>query len=269
MTKKLEPSPWGTDETSSAETPTPTKTAKSNSKSLEKPASVPVAATVEAEPLYDLEGLMTDFPTAKDLEKFVYDQTGIVLNLKGRSNKFKYQTAMDVLNGQEPEAYLLGSENPYLDKNDLIPIDDLKKLPARPAEVQGEQCVASFISKTFQHPDTEWAAQGQKCEVVFRKYINNVITYEIIGPISTRAVGVRVNKFGKEVPEKYTWVDPRTGEQVIRKENGSYTPVGTRLRAKMQAAKINKSDYWSVWIDREFVISDGTNAIDNPWGSQL
>ena len=273
MTKKLEPSPWDVDETKTGpkglnqpgaiEPPraeaTTTKVAKEKTQPIE----------VNTEPLYDFEGLMTDFPTAKDLEKFVFDQTGIVLNLKGRSNRFKYQTAMDVLNGKEPEAYLLGNENPYLDKNDLIPVDELKKLPARPAEVQGQQCVASFISKTFQHPDSEWASQGQKCEVVFRKYINNAITYEIIGPISTRAVGTRVNKFGKEVPEKYVWVDPRTGEQLIRKETGAYTPVGTRLRAKMQAAKINKSDYWSVWIDREFVISDGTNAIDNPWGSQI
>jgi hypothetical protein len=272
MTKKTTPSPWAIDETLTGpqtSAPGAIEPPKAESNPTTKTKTKAPAVETPSEPLYDFEGLMTDFPTAKDLEKFVFDQTGIVLNLKGRSNKFKYQTAMDVLNGREPEAYLLGSENPYLDKNDLIPIDDLKKLPARPAEVQGEQCVASFISKTFQHPDTEWAAQGQKCEVVFRKYINNVITYEIIGPISTRAVGVRVNKFGKEVPEKYTWVDPRTGEQVIRKENGSYTPVGTRLRAKMQAAKINKSDYWSVWIDREFVISDGTNAIDNPWGSQL
>ena len=261
MTKKLEPSPWDSDLPTPDETPTPAPTRRAA-----RPAPAPA---VQEEPLYDLEGLMTDFPTAKELEKFVYDQTGTVLNLKGRSNKFKYQTAMDVLNGIQPEEYMLGSENPYLDKNDLIPVDTLKTLPARPAEVQGQQCVASFISKTFQHPDSEWASQGQKCEVVFRKYINNVITYEIIGPISTRAVGTRVNKFGKEVPEKYTWVDPRTGEQTIRRENGSYTPVGTRLRAKMQSAKINKSDYWTIWIDREFVIADGQNSIDNPWGNQL
>ena len=221
------------------------------------------------EPLFDLEGLMTDFPTAKELEKFVFDKTGHVLELKGRSNKFKYQTAMDVLNGKEPDATLMGTENPYLDKNDLIPVDDLKKLPARPQEVVGQQCVASFISKTFQHPDSDWAAQGQKCEVVFRKYMNNAITYEIIGPISTRAVGTRVNKFGKEVPEKFVWVDPRTGEQIIRNANGSYTPVGTRLKARMTQAKINKSDYWSVWIDREFVVGDGNNAIDNPWGTAV
>jgi hypothetical protein len=244
------------------------ETNETASRSDAKRRAVLAEPKIDAEPLYDLEGLMTDFPTAKELEKFVYDQTGTVLNLKGRSNKFKYQTAMDVLNGATPDEYLLGSENPYLDKNDLIPVDELKKLPARPDEVQGQQCVASFISKTFQHPDPDWASQGQKCEVVFRKYMNNVITYEIIGPISTRAVGTRVNKFGKEVPEKYTWVDPRTGEQVIRRENGSYTPVGTRLKSAMQRTKINKSDYWATWIDRDFVIMDGSSAgADSPWGN--
>ena len=35
---------------------------------------------------FDIEGLMTDFPTAKDLERFVYEQTGYILNLKGRAN---------------------------------------------------------------------------------------------------------------------------------------------------------------------------------------
>ena len=46
---------------------------------------------------FDLEGLMTDFPTARDLERFVFDETGVVLNLKGRANKLKYQIAMDAL----------------------------------------------------------------------------------------------------------------------------------------------------------------------------
>lgn len=261
MNKRVTPSPWDDAPVKSEEPvkPAPKKTAEPQVKATKDSKII--------EPLYDLEGLMTDFPTAKELEKFVYDKTGLVLELKGRSNKFKYQTALDVLNGQQPDEALMGSENPYLDKNDLIPVDELKKLPARPSEVVGQQCVASFISKTFPHPDTEWAAAGQKCEVVFRKYINNAITYEIIGPISTRAVGTRVNKFGKEVPEKYVWVDPRTGEQVIRRDNGTYTPIGTRLRAAMQRQKVNKSDVWAVWIDREFVISDGSNSTDNPWGN--
>jgi porphobilinogen synthase len=42
---------------------------------------------------------MTDFPTAKDLEKFLFDKTGVALDLKGRSNKYKYQ--MDVGNRAE------------------------------------------------------------------------------------------------------------------------------------------------------------------------
>ena len=50
---------------------------------------------------FDLEGLKTDFPTATELEKFVYDQTDVILNLKGRSNEMKYKVALAVLNGEE------------------------------------------------------------------------------------------------------------------------------------------------------------------------
>ena len=88
----------------------------------------------DTEPLYDLEGLMTDFPTARELEKFVFDKTGLVLELKGRSNKFKYQTAMDVLNGARPDEALLGKENPYVDKNDIVPAEPLKAVPPAPPE---------------------------------------------------------------------------------------------------------------------------------------
>ncbi len=220
-----------------------------------------------AEPLYDLEGLMTDFPTAKDLEKFLFDKTGVALDLKGRSNKYKYQTALDVLNGAEIPDMLVATENPYLDKNDLIPIEPMKELPPRPREVHDAYLVTQFHSRTFPHPDQEWKASGQKCDVVFRKYTNNVITYEILGPISTRAIGTRVNKFGKEVPEKYVWVDPRNGEQVIRTETGMLTPLGTRLKSYMQKQKVNKTTIWDAWIDREFIINGGNESIlENPWG---
>ena len=94
---------------------------------VKKPQAKPVQPTIQ----FDLEGLMTDFPTAKDLERFVYDETGIVLNLKGRANKLKYQIAMDVLNGEEVDPVFLGSENPYVDKAEMIPIEDLKPVPAR------------------------------------------------------------------------------------------------------------------------------------------
>ena len=104
--------------------------------------------------------------------------------------------------------------------------------------------------------------------MVFRKYTNNVITYEIIGPIAPRAIGERVNKFGKTVPEKYTWVDPRTGEQLIRTSSGMLTSVGSRLKAYMERQKVNKTTAWDAWIDREFVMLDGnTNLLDNPWGN--
>jgi len=215
---------------------------------------------------FDLEGLMTDFPTARDLEKFVFDQTGLVLNLKGRSNRFKYQTALDVLNGAEPPGELIGGENPYVDRNDIVPLEPLRTLPPQPAEVFGHIPVTQFQCGVFPHPDKEWAATGQKCDVIFRKYINNVITYEVIGPIAQRAVGQRVNKYGKDVPEKFVWVDPRTGEQVIQNSMGQLTAVGTRLRNFMSKLKIGNRTQWETWIDRDFVFGgDAAQALDNPW----
>jgi hypothetical protein len=53
-----------------------------------------VAQSIE-ESFYDIDGLMTDFPTARELERFVFDETGHVLNLKGRANKMKYQNSSD------------------------------------------------------------------------------------------------------------------------------------------------------------------------------
>jgi hypothetical protein len=246
--------PWADEPTQ------PVATKATKSKETTKPVK-----KVEVEPLYDIEGLMTDFPTAKELEKFVFDQTGHVLNLKGRSNKFKYQTAMDVLNGETPDPVLMGTENPYLDKNDMIPVEPMKKLPARPKEVVGHLQVSMYISKDFPHPDGDMAALNQKCEVVFRKYTNNAITYEVVGPITARQVGMRINKFGKEVPEKYEWVDPRTGEQLIRTDSGMLTPQGTRLKNRMGKAKIGNKSLWETFIDREFWFGDSAAGIDNPW----
>ena len=213
---------------------------------------------------YDLEGLMTDFPTATELMRFVYDQTGVVLNLKGRSNKLKYQIAMDVLNGEEPEAVFVGHENPYLDKVDLIPEDPFKELPPRPKELEGLNLVTRFGTNSFPHPHPEWKAQDTKANVVFRKYDNGTITYEILGPIAKVAVGNKINKYGQKVPEKLTWIDPRTGEQIVRRADGSYTPIGSRLRQFMMKQKVNKSNQWDTWIDREFVYTEQVGN-DNPW----
>jgi len=215
---------------------------------------------------FDLEGLMSDFPTAGELQKFVFDQTGVTLNLKGRSNKVKYQIALDVLNGHAPPPEVLGGENPYIDKNDIVPEEPMKSVPPQPAEIFGHVPVTQFQCDTFPHPDSQWQSMGQKCSVIFRKYIDNTITYEIIGPIAQRAVGNRVNKYGQQVPEKLVWVDPRTGEQIIRYSNGMITPIGTRLKNFMSKMKIGNKTQWDTWIDREFVIGGNASAaLDNPW----
>lgn len=237
-----------------------------------EPAKETKPKTVKSEPVktkvdhgFDMEGLMTDFPTARDLEKFVYDQTGVVLNLKGRSNKLKYQIAMDVLNGEIPPVEMLGNENPYVDKTDLVPVDELKPIPARDVSIAsaGPE-VNVFDTNLFPHPDPELRAQGQNCQVRFCKYATGMITYEILGPITQRAVGERINKYGRNVPEKYTWVDPRSGEQVIVRSDGSLTPLGTKIRGFMRKQRFNKSNQWDVWVDRDFVVRDEL-INDNPW----
>jgi hypothetical protein len=215
---------------------------------------------------FDMEGLMTDFPTARDLERFVYDQTGLILNLKGRANKLKYQVALDTLNGKLPAEEFLTTANPYLDKTDLVPEDPLKPTPAPSPELASAgPVIFKFDTPMFPHPDPDWKAQGQNCHVTFKKYADGCITYEILGPIAKRAVGEKVNKFGKLVPEKFTWVDPRTGEQVIKHANGTLTPLGTRLRGFMKRQRINNTNMWDVWIDRDFVLSND-QITDNPWG---
>jgi hypothetical protein len=170
------------------------------------------------------------------------------------------------LNGATPEESFIGSENPYLDKIDLIPEDPLKALPARPQELIGLNEVTRFGTNTFPHPHPEWKAQDTKANVVFRKYDNGIITYEILGPIAKVPVGTKINKFGQKVPEKLTWVDPRQGEQIVRKADGNYTPIGSRLRQFMVNQKVNKSNQWDTWIDRDFIVQ-GEMLSDNPWGA--
>jgi hypothetical protein len=91
-----------------------------------------------------------------------------------------------------------------------------------------------------------------------------MISYEILGPLEQRPYGEKIDKFGRTRPEVIKWVDPRTGEQVIMREDGTLTPQGKRLRAMMQTFKVNKSNFWSTWIDREFVSLDDSVAT-NPW----
>lgn len=214
---------------------------------------------------FDLEGLMTDFPTAKELERFVYDQTGIVLNLKGRANKLKYQVAMDVLNGEEVDPAFIGDVNPYVDKTELIPIDPIKPVPERDSSLPSHKEIQNtFYVPTFPHPDVEARAKGMKCHMLFRKYKNGMISYEILGPLSQRPSGEKIDKFGRTRPELIKWVDPRTGEQVAVRADGTLTPIGKNLRATMQTYRVNKSNQWSTFIDRDFVTISAETAY-NPW----
>jgi hypothetical protein len=229
------------------------------------PSKKAVAPKAVSNAEYDLEGLMTDFPTARELERFVFDETGIVLNLKGRANKLKYQIAMDTLNGVEIETKFKGENNPYIDKAELIPEEPLKEVPARdPTLPDRSQVQNLFYSPIVPHPDEESRAMDKKCHILFKKYKNGMISYEVLGPLEQKPVGEKIDKFGRTRPEIIKWIDPRTGEQTIVREDGTLTPQGKRLRGMMMTFKVNRSNQWEVWIDREFISLDDS-VKNNPW----
>ena len=260
MTKKLSPpatahveSPWD-------ETPV---TPQEIIEVAEAVAGVQPKSMSNAE--YDMDGLMTDFPTARELERFVFDETGVVLNLKGRANKLKYQTAMDVLNGVEIDPKFIGADNPYIDRTELVPVEDLKPVPARDRHLpEPSQLQNIFVSNVIPHTDFEARMQDKKISVYFRKYKTGEISYEIVGPVDQRPHGVKLDKYGRERPEVIKWVDPRSGEQTIVRSDGTLTPQGRKLRGLMQSFKVNNSNQWDTWIDREF-ISLGGNGVTDVW----
>jgi hypothetical protein len=248
---------WDTE----SDTVEPVAPAKTGRARKETPAPEPRSQDRE----FDIEGLMTDFPTAKELERFVYDETGIVLNLKGRANKLKYQVAMDALNGEPVDQKFIGTENPYLEKTDLVPEEPLKTLPPRdPSIPERDQLQNEFFTAFVPHSDAEYHAQGRKMHCTFKKYKNGLITYEVIGPIEPRPYGEKIDKWGKVRPEIIRWVDPRTGEQIVQRPDGSFTPIGRRLKAMMQTMRYNDSNQWVRYVDRDFVALDHKAAI-NPW----
>lgn len=235
---------------------------------LEEPPQATARAHAPVDPsrAFDMEGLMTDFPTARELERFVFDETGVVLQLKGRANRIKYQVALDVLNGVEVDAVFIGNENPYVDKADMVPEEPHKVLPARDAALPARTEEQNyFITNQVPHPDPDYRARGRKCDVIFRKYRDGTISYEILGPIEPRPYGEKIDKFGRTRPEIIKWVDPRTGEQMLQRADGTTSQVGQRLRALLQNIRVNKTNFWQVWVDRDFASLDRT-VIANPWG---
>ena len=259
----VEPSPWEDDgAVAPADIPTP------ETKYPVKESVPHTIATTADHGEYDLDGLMNDFPTATELERFVYDQTGIVLNLKGRANKVKYQIGMTALNNGIVEEKYLGKENPYVDRAEMIPVEDLKPVPPRDATLPGEDELQNqFYTPFIPHPDPDYRARSKKVHTVFKKYKNGMISYEVLGPIEPRAVGERMDKFGKMRPELMTWVDPRTGEQLVVRKDGTLTAQGRNLRAIMQKMRVNNTNHWQMWVDRDFVNLEG-GELNNPWDTQ-
>jgi len=231
-----------------------------------KPA---VQAVAEAAPItapeFDLEGLMNDFPTATDLERFVYDRTGIVLSLKGRAQKLKYQVALDALNGHTVDPAFVGGDNPWVEKGDMIPVEELKPVPPRDPELPPAESIQNvFFLRTIPHPDSTMRSENRKVECLFKKYRNGAISYEVTGPIEPRPTGEKMDKFGRMRPEIIKMIDPRTGEQCAVRPNGSVTQRGRNLRALLQTMRVNNSNFWDVWVDKDFVEFSGSE-LQNPW----
>ena len=188
-------------------------------------------ATLE---LYDLESLKVDLPTAKDLAQFVYDKTGIALDLVGKKKDEQYLVAKNALEGKKVPQDFLTDQNPYVDKREMIPADELKEMPARDEGLPDRESMIHFFGATnMPHPlDPQ---SDRKVTIDFRKYDNGMITFQITGPVEQIPVGTKINKFGQTVPEKYTWIDPRSPEQVMRRVDGSFTERSEEHTSELQS----------------------------------
>ena len=209
---------------------------------------------------YDIEALKADLPTAKDLAQFVYDKTQISLDFVGKPKEDQYQVAKNALEGKKIPSDYMTDLNPYLDKKELIPEDNIKPLPPRSADLPDESARVHFFGATnMPHPlDPQ---SDRKVMINFWKYDNGVITYEVSGPVEQISIGSRINKFGQTQPEKYSWIDPRTEEILLRRQDGSYTEKGRGIYSFCIGEK--GAGIWPL-IDKD-VISFTEKNIANPW----
>jgi hypothetical protein len=209
---------------------------------------------------YDIEALKVDLPTAKELAQFVYDRTQIALDLVGKSKEDQYVVAKNALEGKKIPAEFITSDNPYVDKRELIPVDEIKKLPPRSEDLPPIESRVNFFGATnMPHPFDPQS--DKKVQINFWKYDNGLITYQIMGPLEQIAVGERINKFGQTVPEKYTYIDPRTEEAVLRRPDGTFTEKGRGLYAYCSGEK--GAGIWAM-IDKS-TMSIAAKNIANPW----
>ena len=207
---------------------------------------------------YDIEALKADLPTANDIAQFVYDKTGISLDLIGKPKEDQYTVARNALEGKKIPSEYATDLNPYIDRKELIPEDELKPIPARSADLPDTESQVHFFGATnMPHPsDPE-----KRVQINFKKYDNGVISYEIMGPLEQFAVGERINKYGQKQPEKYSWIDPRSGEQVLRRADGTYTERGRGLFAFCSGEK--GGGIWPL-IDKDIMNIVAKNIV-NPW----
>lgn len=209
---------------------------------------------------YDIEALREDLPNAKELAQFVYDKTGIALDLVGKPKEEQYLVAKNALEGKKIPSEFITDDNPYVEKKDLIPEEEIKPLPPRSEELPDINSRVHFFGATnMPHPHDPQS--DKKVHISFWKYDNGMITYQIMGPLEKIAVGTRINKYGQTVPEKYTWIDPRTDERVLRRPDGTFTEKGRGLYTYCIGEK--GGNIWTL-IDRELVSISSKNIAD-PW----
>jgi len=209
---------------------------------------------------YDVDALKADLPTAKDLAQFVYDKTQIALDLIGKPKEEQYLVAKNALEGKKIPSEYQTDENPYVDRKELIPVDEMKEIPPRSPDLPPETSRVHFFGATnMPHPlDPQ---SDRKVMINFWKYDNGMITYQISGPVEQIAKGSRINKFGQTQPEKYSWIDPRTEEMVLRRQDGSFTEKGRGIYSFCIGEK--GAGIWSL-IDKD-IISFAEKNIANPW----
>lgn len=209
---------------------------------------------------YDIEALKADLPTAKELAQFVYDQVGISLSLIGKKKEDQYLVAKNALEGKKVPSEFLTDENPYVDRKELIPEDELKELPPRSEDLPPVESQIHFFGATnMPHPlDPQ---SDRKVAIDFKKYENGTITFQIVAPVEKVPVGSRINKYGQNVPEKYSWIDPRTEEIVMRRPDGTFTEKGRGLYTYCIGEK--GGGIWPL-IDRDMTTVSAKN-IANPW----
>lgn len=209
---------------------------------------------------YDIASLREDLPTAKELAQFVYDRVNISLDLIGKPKDEQYEVAKNALEGKKVPSEYLTTENPFVEKKDVIPEDPLRKMPRRSIDLPDEDAQVHYFGATnMPHPlDPQ---SDKKVYIDFRKYENGLITYQITGPVEKIPVGEKLNKYGQVVPEKYSWIDPRTEEKVLRNPDGTYTKEGRGIHTYLIGEK--GGGIWTL-IDRDIVSISAKNIAD-PW----